>query len=96
MTDLTREGLVELADRLTPAQYTALWNMQPRGTNWQLAPHDGWRRAGQACSNLCKLGYAERSSPGTRFADAPAYRLTDNGAELASFIRARAMEAGRG
>jgi hypothetical protein len=51
----------EIATRLTKARRTALWNMHT-DDGWDLAPHDGWRRAGLACAGLCDQGLAQRST----------------------------------
>ncbi len=76
MTSASRskgEDVAAVAAGLTKAKRFACLNMTDA---WGLAPYDGRRRAGQACSALCRLGLADRASPGIRFSDAPAYRLT--------------------
>lgn len=56
----------EIVAGLTKAQHTALWNMgiskpsEEFANGWRLAPHDGWRRAGQACSSLVTKGLADK------------------------------------
>ena len=53
----------EITAGLTKAQRTALWNLGcgvPDFGNWRYAPFDGWRRAGQACTNLVRKGLAEK------------------------------------
>lgn len=60
-----KEEVEKVAAKLTKPQRTALWNLRPNGRDtfvggWQRAPHDGWRRAGQACTNLCVKGLAEK------------------------------------
>lgn len=80
------EDVEKIAAGLTKAQETACWNLTGE---WSLAPHDGWRRSGQACSSLARLGLAERASPGTRFQDAPAYRLNPQGLSVQAALRSR-------
>jgi len=81
------EDAYEIAESLTKARRTALWNLGCRGNEWQLAPHDGWRRAGNACAGLVKIGLAEKAPPGTRFSDAPAYRLNERGLAVRAHLQ---------
>ena len=87
MTDLS-----QLAKSLTKAQYTALWNLGARGSDWQPAPHDGWRRAGHACASLVRLGLAEHAPIGTRYSDATAYRLNADGLALRAHLKGQSDE----
>ncbi len=85
MTTPTPESVKALADGLTKAQRVAIQKMTD---GWGLAPYDGWRRSGQACTSLKRLGLAEKAAAGCRFTDAPAYRLTPLGILVRAHIGA--------
>lgn len=75
-----------VAAGLTKAQHTALWNLgcgEPEfETGWRRAPHDGWRHAGQACTNLVGKGLAEKDVEDF----AILYRLTPLGLSVRDHI----------
>ncbi len=78
--------IAAIAKGLTKAQYTACWNLL--NGEWKLAPHDGWRRAGQACSSLCDKCLAEKRAG---HASQSVYRLTP----LGIAVRQHLIEVGR-
>ena len=75
-----------IAEGLTEAQHTALWNLgcgEPDFAHgWRRAPFDGWRRAGQACTNLSQKGLAEKEVED----HAVMYRLTPLGLAVRSHL----------
>ncbi len=84
----------EIARGLSKARKTALWNLgvEPGRDGWQPAPHDGWRRSGQACSQLVHIGLAERQMNGRIMPPQPEYRLTAEG----KAVRAISEQESRG
>ena len=77
-----------IARGLTKARLTALWNL---GANegrdgWQPAPHDGWRKSGQACSGLVSTGLAEKGYNRRISPPPPEYRLTPLGLAVRAYL----------
>ena len=82
-----------IAEGLTKAQHTALWNLGCDSREafnitpgWKEAPHDGYRRAGRACMSLCEKGLAEwqfnrRISPPVK-----EFRLNKLGREVRNYL----------
>jgi hypothetical protein len=85
---LNRLEVERIARELTKAQHTALWNLgtSPGHDGWQPAPHDGWRRSGQACSNLCRVGLSDRRMNGRTNPPEPQYRLTPFGIRVRQYL----------
>ena len=81
-----------IAKGLTKARKTALWNLgtQPGRDGWQPAPRDGWRRSGQACSQLVKIDLAERQMNGRIMPPQPEYRLTPLGLAVRAHLQEQA------
>lgn len=83
---MTDQTIAEIAGKLTKARRTALWNLGLK-PGWQLAPFDGWRRAGLACSGLVAMGLAECPPAGVGTHAAPMYRLTDTGLAVRAYLQ---------